>query len=129
MNRFSLELNRHQPAAAQDRDHGCAGNECAEQVGRRRRCNDRSDHKRSLILCRAQTFPNPNGLLEETEALNRYECQSYSVSNRLESGKHLSGFGKRVKRNAVAHCEELVPHRKDVRILMRRVDCFMRFPF
>jgi hypothetical protein len=29
-------------------------------VGRRRRCNDRSDHKRSLILCRAQTFPNPN---------------------------------------------------------------------
>lgn len=122
MNHFSLELNRNQPATAQARDHGCAGNECAEQMRCGRPGNDRSDHKRLLISCRTQTFPNPNGLLEKTKALNRYECQSCSISNRFESGKHLSGFRERVERNAVAHCEELVPHRKDVRILMRGVD-------
>jgi hypothetical protein len=67
MNRFSLELNRHQPAAAQDRDHGCAGNEYAEQMRCGQPGNDRSDHKRPVILCSAKTFPDRIELLEHAE--------------------------------------------------------------
>ncbi|PWT81799.1 MAG: hypothetical protein C5B58_09280 [Acidobacteria bacterium] len=38
---------------------------------------------------------------------------------------------RRIRRawNAIAGFEELVPHREDIRILVRGIDRFLRFPF
>ena len=56
MNRFSLEINRQQSAAAQDRNDNCAGYKRAKEVRCAGARTETADHKCSVILCSAQTF-------------------------------------------------------------------------
>src|ERR1043166_7966786 len=47
----------------------------------------------------------------------------------LAASEHLFGFGQCFERDAIANRKELVPHREHVWILVRSLNCFLRFPF
>src|SRR6266487_4501539 len=88
---------------------------------------DRADV--DVVFVAFHTMQNFIDVQDRRYSKRRVTQQTCSIDNWFESGKHLSGFCKRIKRDAVTDGEKLVPHRNDIWILVRRLDCSLRFPF
>ena len=131
MNRLFLEINCQQSAAAEDCSRQCAGDDGAGQVRRERARSSASDHKHLVILCFDPDFSRLNWIAREDRRVDL--PRGFRVSNQsgigskpanisADSDNVLSGIQSQTSKN-------LFHIARTFGILVRRLDCFLRFPF